>query len=38
MGNRAAATEMNTKAYHIYLMVLGPDHPDTRDLKRFVDE
>ena len=30
MGNRAAATEMNTKSYHIYLKVLGPDYPDTQ--------
>ena len=38
-GDRAAATEMYTKAYHIFLKKqLGPDHPQTQGLKRFVDE
>jgi len=35
-GNVAQATEMYTKAYRIYLKVLGPDHPQTLGLKRFV--
>ena len=35
-GNMSAATEMYTKAYHIYLQVLGPDHPSTQGLKPFV--
>ena len=30
--------EMVTKAYHIFLKVLGPDHPQTQGLKPFVDE
>ena len=34
-GNRATATEMYTKAYHIYLKMLGPDHPSTQQLKPF---
>ena len=29
-GDRAAATEMFTKAYHIFLKVLGPHHPETQ--------
>jgi Tfp pilus assembly protein PilF len=37
-GDRAAATEMYTKAYHIFLTVLGPHHPQTQGLKPFVDE
>ena len=37
-GDRAAATEMYTKAYHIYLKKLGPDHPETQGLKPFVNE
>ena len=37
-GDRAAATEMYTKAYHILLTVLGPHHPRTQGLKPFVDE
>jgi hypothetical protein len=36
-GNRAAATEINTKVYHIYLKMLGPDHPKAQDLKPFVN-
>ena len=35
-GDRAAATEMYTKAYHIFLKVLGPHHPETQGLKPFV--
>ena len=35
-GNQVQTTEMATKAYHIYLKVLGPDHPSTWDLKPFV--
>ena len=35
-GDRAAATEMFTKAYHIFLKVLGPHHPETQGLKPFV--
>ncbi len=31
-GNRVAATEMYTKAYRIFLKVLGPDHPKTQQL------
>ena len=31
--NSAAATEMYTKAYRIYLKVLGPDHPQTQKSK-----
>ena len=37
-GDRTAATEMYTKAYHIFLKKLGPDHPQTQGLKPFVDE
>ena len=37
-GNRAARAEMYTKAYHIYLKMLGPDHSKTQGLKPFVNE
>ena len=37
-GNHLQTKEMVTKAYHIFLMVLGPDHPQTQGLKPFVDE
>jgi hypothetical protein len=37
-GDRTAATEMYTKAYHIFLKKLGPDHPQTQGLKPFVNE
>ncbi len=37
-GNHVQTKEMATKAYHIFLKVLGPDHPQTQGLKRFVDE
>ena len=37
-GNHVQTKEMVTKAYHIFLKVLGPDHPQTQGLKPFVDE
>ena len=37
-GNVVAAVEIYTKAYHIYLKMLGPDHPKTQGLKPFVNE
>ena len=37
-GNHVQTKEMVTKAYHIFLKVLGPDHPRTQGLKPFVDE
>jgi len=39
-GKYEEALEMFTKAYHIYLKVLGPDHPSTRlmDRKRLVSK
>ena len=38
-GNHVQTKEMYTKAYLIFLKKqLGPDHPDTQNLKPFVDE
>jgi hypothetical protein len=37
-GNHVQTKEMATKAYHIFLKKLGPDHPQTQGLKPFVDE
>ena len=37
-GNHVQTKEMVTKAYHIFLRMLGPDHPQTQGLKPFVDE
>ena len=37
-GNHVQTKEMATKAYHIFLEKLGPDHPQTQGLKPFVDE
>jgi hypothetical protein len=37
-GNHVQTKEMATKAYHIFLKKLGPDHPQTQGLKPFVAE
>jgi len=37
-GTLVKAKEMVTKAYYIFLKVLGPDHPNTQALKPLVDE
>jgi hypothetical protein len=37
-GNHVQTKERVTKAYHIFLKKLGPDHPQTQGLKPFVDE
>ena len=37
-GNHVQTKEMATKAYHIFLKKLGPDHPQTQGLNPFVDE
>ena len=36
-GNKVEATEMYTKAYRIFLKVLGPDHSSTLALEPFVN-
>jgi tetratricopeptide (TPR) repeat protein len=36
--NHVQTKEMATKAYHIFLKKLGPDHPQTQGLKPFVNE
>jgi hypothetical protein len=34
----AAAAEMYSKTYNIYLRMLGPHHPSTQGLKTVVNE
>ena len=37
-GNQVQTKEMATKAYHIFLRMLGPHHPQTQGLQPFVAE
>ena len=37
LGKAEEAREMFTKAYSIFLKVLGPDHPHTQQVKSDVD-